>query len=39
MSRRAPRILVLRAPGTNCERETAFAFATCRRFFLIRSSS
>ena len=24
---RAPRILVLRAPGTNCDRETAFAFA------------
>ena len=23
---RAPRILVLRAPGTNCDRETAFAF-------------
>ena len=27
MSRaRSPRVLVLRAPGTNCERETAFAF-------------
>jgi phosphoribosylformylglycinamidine synthase len=27
MSRtRAPRVLVLRAPGTNCDRETAFAF-------------
>lgn len=25
---RAPRVLVLRAPGTNCDRETAFAFAT-----------
>jgi phosphoribosylformylglycinamidine synthase subunit PurQ / glutaminase len=23
---RAPRVLVLRAPGTNCDRETAFAF-------------
>ena len=23
---RAPHILVLRAPGTNCDRETAFAF-------------
>lgn len=28
MSRsRAPRVMVLRAPGTNCDRETAFAFA------------
>jgi phosphoribosylformylglycinamidine synthase len=25
----APRVLVLRAPGTNCEVETAFAFDTC----------
>jgi phosphoribosylformylglycinamidine synthase len=25
----APRILVLRAPGTNCDVETAFAFDTC----------
>ena len=23
-----PRVLVLRAPGTNCDRETAFAFET-----------
>lgn len=25
---RSPRIVVLRAPGTNCDRETAFAFAS-----------
>ncbi|HTI52148.1 MAG TPA: phosphoribosylformylglycinamidine synthase subunit PurQ [Planctomycetaceae bacterium] len=25
----APRVLVLRAPGTNCDVETAFAFDTC----------
>ena len=25
----APRVLVLRAPGTNCEVETAFAFEAC----------
>src|SRR5438093_241501 len=25
----APRVCVLRAPGTNCDEETAFAFASC----------
>ena len=26
-----PRVLILRAPGTNCDAETAFAFETCGR--------
>jgi len=25
----APRVCVLRAPGTNCDVETAFAFESC----------
>src|SRR6059058_1227285 len=28
MQRMTPRILILRAPGTNCDQETAFAFQT-----------
>ena len=26
---KAPHVLVLRAPGTNCDRETAYAFEAC----------